>query len=518
MINHLDMTLTSIPAPSQPVSGTGALVARAVHLLVFLVAIVCQQSQAMAQEPPESQHVLVTREMLEAALDLPCPEVSLLRTPDRKKLSLAVCLDYLSNLMSDAAGFPVYLLPDRAELELDGISDLNDIEMRPLKIPAGTHTFRDVLSIMPQHELERDPELRLLPRERYILLTTAIAAELDENMESHVYDIADLLKTLRTDGPPEGLRTGPVGASTADLFIQTVHDMTSPRTRWFDIDGEGGRISKFGDSMVIRQDYFTLQTIQQLLTKLRHPVSLDSQQPRFAPRRGNGSTLNTRDMIERVWNLPSPIFQLGNQGGPRPDADQFLKLMERHMSEAAGFPVSIRVDWPELDIDGVRSLREISMRPILVASTTSSFGEVLGFAATNCLGSRPIFGFIPRERDILFSTRTAFEWDENLEIAVYDVEQLLKRLDATTRQRLSNSIRIINVDNSSGLDAGSGARTFLIHLIQDYGRAGSRWFDINGEGGRISIFGSKLVIRQTWSAQQSIRRLLQQLNVVTQTD
>ena len=43
-------------------------------------------------------------------------------------------------LMTAAAGFPVYILPDRTELVLDGIAHLSDVPIKPVTIVGGRYS------------------------------------------------------------------------------------------------------------------------------------------------------------------------------------------------------------------------------------------------------------------------------------------------------------------------------------------------------------------------------------------
>jgi hypothetical protein len=482
---------------------------------VVAVALSGLSVRGLGQAPPSADRVMVSPEMLETALDLPCPKVSLGPDSDRPGSDLADYIDILSQLMTEAAGFRVYILPDHTELELDGIPDLHDVEMRPLAVADGTHTFRDVLAMVVQHTRPIEPELVFLPSGRRILLTTFNAAWLGMQTDTRVYDVGDLLKPIRDAGHFERKRNmlGTASWSASGVLSQTLCDQTLP-ARWPWMEGENGVISSYGDSIVINQHYFVHRRIEQVLDVLRHPESLASAHAEIPLQQDNRSKLVTREKIERVWNLRASSFQSSLRDGDPVKADEFLGLMEQQMSEAAGFPVKIRIDWHELERLGVKNLSNIRMLPPPDAKSPGTYGEILEFAAQHCSGSDVEVAIVPRGRDIFFSTRVSVEYMENFEVLGYDVKTLLEKLATVNGRKLNSLLGIMGSEDEVGVDPNIGAKAFLYQVILDHGSPGAQWYERDGDGGWISICGTVLLIKQSCATQMDVRRFLQQLSAV----
>ena len=52
-------------------------------------------------------------------------------------------------------------------------------------------------------------------------------------------------------------------------MTQAIQDQTSPPATWFDVDGEGGRLSVCAQYVVIRQTYTVHRQIEEMLDQLR---------------------------------------------------------------------------------------------------------------------------------------------------------------------------------------------------------------------------------------------------------
>ncbi len=189
---------------------------------------------------------LITREDLELALDMPCPEL----TDETEQIPVSDLVRLLSDHMTKQYGKPIQIFPLFMELNPAGIESLNDVKIPRMKIAAGTHTNREFFDLMLSQTT--DPELAWIPRQRHILLTTTDHTESDDCLETVVYDVS----TLRMD--PESL-------------IELLQEHTSPPATWFEIDQEGGRVSAYGSRLVISQTYRVHRRIQQILKDLGEP-------------------------------------------------------------------------------------------------------------------------------------------------------------------------------------------------------------------------------------------------------
>ena len=264
-----------------------------------------------AQNPADT---LVTVEMIEAALDLPCPNLQFTGEHD-----LTEFLEVFEAHWSKQLHYDVPFFSDRAELDLEGITSLEDVQLADVKIQGGTHTCRDALELI--FEQTTDPELMFQPAAGHIDVTTLAKGESEANLISRVYDITDFLgeqpqaksdgksskkkgrkkngagKVAGQNSPQQVLKqfgqaAGGSGCGTmANLsgnnsdgtgpsvseVIQLIQEQTSPPAKWFIIDGEGGQMSVLGQYIVVRQTYLVHRQIEGLLNDLR--VSIKSGGP-----------------------------------------------------------------------------------------------------------------------------------------------------------------------------------------------------------------------------------------------
>lgn len=205
---------------------------------------VVEENRAAATATQKSS--LVTREDLERALEMPCPEL----TDETEQISVRDLVRLLSDHMTKQYGKPIQIFPEFMELELAGVEILNDVKITRMKIAAGTHTNREFFDLMLSQT--DAPTLTWIPRQRHILLTTTEHAESDDCLETVVYDVS----TLRMD---------------TESLIDLIQEHTSPEATWFEIVGEGGRVSGYGSRLVISQTYRVHRRIQQILKDLGKP-------------------------------------------------------------------------------------------------------------------------------------------------------------------------------------------------------------------------------------------------------
>lgn len=158
---------------------------------------------------------LVTSEMIEAALDMPCPNLQF-----SGEHPLSDLLVVFESHWSQFLRYDVPFFEDVAELNLEGIETLKDISVSDMKISAGTHTCRDALELMFEQTV--DPELSFLPAAGHLLVSTLAKAESEDTLFSRVYDLSDFLDT-RSDATA-GRRQRP----TTKAAPQSSHSETAP--------------------------------------------------------------------------------------------------------------------------------------------------------------------------------------------------------------------------------------------------------------------------------------------------
>ncbi|HIK93450.1 MAG TPA: hypothetical protein EYG03_15980 [Planctomycetes bacterium] len=235
---------------------------------------------------------------IEKTLQLPCPEVTIER---ESKLfdAVEVIADHLARVSS---GHPVAFVQDYAELELEGLTSIEDVEAQPLRISAGTHTCRDVLELL--FEQTTEPELTFIPRNGHVLITTLARAESGDFFKRRVYDLSDLVKPPINEHGARVKSKDDSGESSSgrqdvddannnisgfhdagdwefpgkygwticpemETLLNIVYSQTAPPARWWNVDGEGGNMSVYGQYVVVIQTYNVHHNITQLLSDLR---------------------------------------------------------------------------------------------------------------------------------------------------------------------------------------------------------------------------------------------------------
>ncbi len=214
------------------------------------------------------------------------------------EIPLVKILEELSRSMNESQENTKLLVPDIATLEEESII-LFDVMIKDIEIPKGLMTFGSALD----HILSQtDPELTWTAKGELLLITTTSAAESEENLFLRGYDISRLRAiaqlTASGMGGGGGQSAGGGGGgfflapepqfgggstpakpqaektSSSSTFpkqsteeesnnhssvswetglISTIVDLTSPQCSWYDIDGEGGKLSLAGNRLLVRQ-------------------------------------------------------------------------------------------------------------------------------------------------------------------------------------------------------------------------------------------------------------------------
>ena len=88
-------------------------------------------------------------------------------------------------------------------------------------------------------------------------------AESEENQYLRIDDVSRIRGLTATTGT----RLFPNGASICSV----ISHMTTPVCRWFETDGEGGRMVIAGDQLIVRQTRHGHQLVADILTRLVMP-------------------------------------------------------------------------------------------------------------------------------------------------------------------------------------------------------------------------------------------------------
>ena len=193
------------------------------------------------------------------ALEKPCPP---LHFPNNTDLRDILELIFVRLKQNEGESFSV--LEDAGALAADSII-LDDVKIGAFHVE-GISTRSALDELLAQ----TDPQLDYLVRNEVLLITTRTVAETDENLTIRVYDVRHLVAPLQSSTKSQGgVRQSPnsLMPSSSEL-AQWVMDSTSPPARWFEIDGEGGRLNFHNQLLIIRQSRRVHLAISDLLEQL----------------------------------------------------------------------------------------------------------------------------------------------------------------------------------------------------------------------------------------------------------
>ncbi len=263
-----------------------------------------------AVDPPANK--LVTLEMIEAALELPCPRMDFPGPHPLEEFTKVFETHWAKHL-----SYEVPFFIDTAEFDVEGVAATEDIGVEGIQIALGTHTCRDALTLI--FDQTTDPKLAFQPEAGHLTVTTLAKAESEDSLLSCVYDLSDFIAeeaekshgSSRTDvkrqkngrrkkkaadakktstvlkqfanGGGLGGGGGGLGASTpqhsglrpdTETLISMILEQTSPPAKWVSVDGEGGSVTPLGQYVVIRQTYRVHRQISELLKELRKAIAV----------------------------------------------------------------------------------------------------------------------------------------------------------------------------------------------------------------------------------------------------
>lgn len=135
-----------------------------------------------------------------------------------------------------------------------------------------------IRSALDEHLERTDPRLDYMVRSEMLLITTRAYAESDENLTVRIYNIGHLI-TPSADSVRSGGGVSRSGSAlpTSQQLAQWVVETTAPPARWFDIDGEGGRLKIDNRMLIVRQSRRAHLAISDLLEQLTEHRSLLQQ-------------------------------------------------------------------------------------------------------------------------------------------------------------------------------------------------------------------------------------------------
>lgn len=214
---------------------------------------------------------------------------------------------------SDGGDFRMTFYPDYAELELEGITSLEDVAVRDISFE-GLQLHNALQLIFDQ---TTDPQLTFAIENQVMKVTTRAKADSEDNLCTRVYNVgelanlrfaADRLSRLRTKGHPiddpnvapkkggvgffsvrpqvssgkvaSGGATTPTSGAAPKLKMEPnisaleslLMEMTTPPAKWYAVDGEGGSMRLVGQTLFVRQTH----AIQDLIVMQLNILDTDS--------------------------------------------------------------------------------------------------------------------------------------------------------------------------------------------------------------------------------------------------
>ncbi|MDA1230114.1 MAG: hypothetical protein O2856_05010 [Planctomycetota bacterium] len=193
------------------------------------------------------------------ALEKPCPPLDYPRDTAMNDILEAI-FDQLRQ--NEGGGFNILI--DVAALDDDSLV-MEDITVADFHVEGVS--MRSALDELFE---QIDPQLDYMVRSEVLLITTRAYAESDENLTVRVYDISHLVSPQSNAGKSQVKQRQSFNSTlpSSRQIAQWIVDTTSPPARWFDIDGEGGRLQIHNRMLIVRQSRRAHLAISDLLEQL----------------------------------------------------------------------------------------------------------------------------------------------------------------------------------------------------------------------------------------------------------
>ena len=198
-------------------------------------------------------------ERIYRALEKPCPPLNYPRDTPVKEI-----LEAIFDQLRQNEGDDLNILVDAGAMDDDSI-DLDEVKVADFRV-----TGVSIRSALDELLEQTDPQLDYMVRSEMLLITTRTYAESDENLTVRVYDISHLVAPQPTSGSrqAEGQTSSKSMFPSSRQVAQWIVDSTAPPARWFDIDGEGGRLQIHSRMLIIRQSRRAHLAISDLLEQM----------------------------------------------------------------------------------------------------------------------------------------------------------------------------------------------------------------------------------------------------------
>ncbi|HQX53924.1 MAG TPA: hypothetical protein PLR25_28685 [Planctomycetaceae bacterium] len=505
---------------------------------------------------------------------------------------LSDILEQLSADLSKTQGERVRIYPDTPALESEGIASLQDVIIKDVeldRVPAGS-----ALDLVLR---QTDPPLTWRIGEGFLFITTRAFADTDENLILRSYDISGLRAIPKltvavsetTSGHGGGMgggggmfqfgdgkglgyigggmgsgqpvqQTEPKTSGTGNVataaekmrpltweesLIVIVQDMTSLPCRWYNTDGEGGRMNVAGNRLLVLQTRTGHQLVIGVLEQLKIAAEDAARNSKSGHRAGSTGTSEfarrssqdaERELNQMMHELPNPELAFP---GEHP-LQEILKQIESHLLESQGRPVLMITDFAALDEESIHSLEDVIVKDIQIPAGVMTVGSALDRIMTQ---TDPSLTWIAKDEVLLITTQSSADAEEHLTLRSYDISLL-----QTITQRPDSGWNAVSngIFFSGGMGGGSTGQnqqnasatpqashpapaaqcdkpvsledSSLVMIVQELTGPPARWFDIDGEGGRMRVAGDRLLVRQSRAGHQQVVEVLLQLELAAEAE
>lgn len=356
----------------------------------------------------------------------------------------------------------------------------------------------------------------------------------------------------QTSGTGNVAVNGEMARSWEESLIMILEDMTSPPLRWFKHDGEGGRMNLAGNRLLVLQTRMGHQMVIDVLEQLElgaddavghsppvHPAN-STGTSEFARRPSQDAERTLNQMMQETL-IPELAFP-GEYALP-----EILQQLQSHLSESQGRPVLLMTDFKPLDEDAI-VIEDVMIKDIQIPADSMTVGSALDRILTQ---TDPALTWMTKDEVLLITTQSSADEDENMTLRSYDISGLRK----ITKQPASGWTAVSDDSffaggmggmKGGGLGGGPTGQNqptapstpqashpapatpsdkpipfddaSLLIIVQDLTAPPARWFDIDGEGGRMHVAGNRLLVRQSRSAHQAIVEVLQHLEMAAEAE
>jgi hypothetical protein len=249
-----------------------------------------------------------------------------------------------------------------------------------------------------------------------------------------------------------------------------------------------------------------------------------------------------------------------------------LECMRTHLAESQGTTVVFKPDTVGLDFQGVSEFDDISVRDIEIPENFMTMGSALDYILSK---ADPEMTWIAKNELYVITTKEMAEQDENMFLRSYDISMIreISQLTATTWETQGypgggmggggGFFSMLEPSQMGGMGGGAMAggamagggmagapqaamprrtktqpskpkaevtqtegpadeipvitwESGLLQTIQEMTSPPCRWHDMDGEGGKMSIAGNRLIVRQSRNGHEQVVAVLEQLELAAE--